>query len=193
MIASHWEEEISLLGSVLHVSDSPLCMRCVAEDETLANISYECEALASLSHVFLSSPFLDLEDIKRIFVLTRGTLHLLRKWQLDVHIIDIFTSFQWSAVVGRAHLTPKIRTQEWSVYELWLLLTIDYSTLLISDFVWLVCEFAIRLSHKKSPQENSAASCHKTAQTSQLFGEQDCIRALSRTVENLYVTYVRVW
>jgi hypothetical protein len=41
------------------------CRRCGAEDETSAHILYECEALASLRHVYLDS-FLEPEDIKTI-------------------------------------------------------------------------------------------------------------------------------
>jgi len=46
------------------VSESPLCKRCGAEDETSAHILCECEALASLRHVYLGSFFLEPEDIK---------------------------------------------------------------------------------------------------------------------------------
>jgi hypothetical protein len=48
---------------VIGLSDSPLCRRYGAEDETSAHILYECEALASLKHVYLGS-FLESEDIK---------------------------------------------------------------------------------------------------------------------------------
>jgi len=48
------------------LSDSPLCRRCGAEDETSAHILCECEALASLRHVYLSCFFLEPEDIKSI-------------------------------------------------------------------------------------------------------------------------------
>jgi hypothetical protein len=56
------------LGRHLHLiglSDSPLCGRCGAEDETLAHILCECEALASLKHVYLGS-VLEPEDIKSV-------------------------------------------------------------------------------------------------------------------------------
>jgi hypothetical protein len=36
---------------LMGLSDSPLCRRCGAEDETLAHILCECEALASLRRV----------------------------------------------------------------------------------------------------------------------------------------------
>jgi len=49
------------------LSDSPLCRRCGAEDETSAHILCECEALVSLRHVYLGA-FLEPEDIKSISV-----------------------------------------------------------------------------------------------------------------------------
>jgi len=48
---------------LMGLSDSPLCRRCGAEDETSAHILCECEVLASLRHVYLGSFFLDPEDI----------------------------------------------------------------------------------------------------------------------------------
>ena len=51
---------------VTGLSDSPLCRRCGAEDETSAHILCECEALASLRHVYLGFLFLEPEDIKSI-------------------------------------------------------------------------------------------------------------------------------
>ena len=48
------------------LSDSPLCRRCGAEEETSAHILCEREALASLRHVYLGSFFLEPEDIKSI-------------------------------------------------------------------------------------------------------------------------------
>jgi len=48
------------------LSDSPLCRRCGAEDETSAYILCECETLASLRHAYLGSFFLEPEDIKSI-------------------------------------------------------------------------------------------------------------------------------
>jgi hypothetical protein len=50
---------------LLGLSDSPLCRRCGAEDETSAHILCELEALASLRHAYLGS-FLEPEDIKSI-------------------------------------------------------------------------------------------------------------------------------
>jgi len=51
---------------LMGLSDSLLCRRCGAEDETSAHILCECEALASLGHVYLGSFFLEPEDIKSI-------------------------------------------------------------------------------------------------------------------------------
>jgi hypothetical protein len=48
------------------LSDSLLCRRCGAEDETSAHILYKCEAVASLIHVYLGSFGLKPEDIKSI-------------------------------------------------------------------------------------------------------------------------------
>jgi len=45
------------------LSDSPLYRRYGAEDETSAHILCDCEALATLRHVYLGS-FLEPEDIK---------------------------------------------------------------------------------------------------------------------------------
>jgi hypothetical protein len=44
------------------LTSSPLC-RSGAKDETSAHILCECEALASLRHVYLGSFFLDPEDM----------------------------------------------------------------------------------------------------------------------------------
>jgi hypothetical protein len=46
------------------LSDSPLCRRCEAVDETSVHILGECDALASLRHTYLSYFFLDPEDMK---------------------------------------------------------------------------------------------------------------------------------
>jgi len=59
----------NILRRYLHLiglSDSPLCKRCGAEDETSAHILCECEALASLRHVYLGSFFLEPEDTRII-------------------------------------------------------------------------------------------------------------------------------
>ena len=51
---------------LMGLSDSTLCRRCGAEDETSAPILPECEALASLRHAYLGSFFLEPEDTKSI-------------------------------------------------------------------------------------------------------------------------------
>jgi len=51
---------------LMELSDSPLCRRCGAEDKTSAHILCQCEAFASLRHVYLGSFFLEPEDIKSI-------------------------------------------------------------------------------------------------------------------------------
>jgi hypothetical protein len=59
---------------LMGLSDSPLCRRCGAQDETLAHILCECEALASLRRAYLGSFLLDPEDIKNIRLGPSGTL-----------------------------------------------------------------------------------------------------------------------
>jgi hypothetical protein len=49
---------------LMGLSDSPLCRRCGAEDETSARIICECEALALLRHAHLGSSSLLPEDIR---------------------------------------------------------------------------------------------------------------------------------
>jgi len=51
---------------LIGLTNSPLCRRCEAEDETSAHILCECEALVSLRHVYLGSFFLDPVDIKNL-------------------------------------------------------------------------------------------------------------------------------
>jgi len=51
---------------LMGLSDSPLCRRCGAEDETSAHTLCECETLATLRHVYLVYFFLEPEDIKRV-------------------------------------------------------------------------------------------------------------------------------
>jgi len=50
----------------MELSDSPLCRRCGAEEETTAHILSEREALASLRHAHLGPFFLEPEDIRSI-------------------------------------------------------------------------------------------------------------------------------
>jgi hypothetical protein len=49
---------------LMRLTNSPLCRKCGAEDETAAHILCRCEALASLRHAHLDSFFLEPEDIK---------------------------------------------------------------------------------------------------------------------------------
>jgi hypothetical protein len=49
---------------LMGLTDSPLCRKCGAEDETSAHILCRCEALASIRQAHLGSFFLDPEDIK---------------------------------------------------------------------------------------------------------------------------------
>jgi len=51
---------------LLGLTNSLLCGRSGAEDETSAHILCECEALASLRHAYLGSFFLEPEDINSI-------------------------------------------------------------------------------------------------------------------------------
>jgi len=51
---------------LLGLLDSPLCRKCGVTEETSAHILCECEALASLRHVYLGSFFLEPEDVKSI-------------------------------------------------------------------------------------------------------------------------------
>jgi hypothetical protein len=46
------------------LSDTPLCRRCGAEEETSAHILCECEVLASLRHAYRGSFSLDAEYIQ---------------------------------------------------------------------------------------------------------------------------------
>jgi hypothetical protein len=51
---------------LLELLDSPLCRKCGVREETSAHILCECEALASLRHVYLGSFFLGPEDIRSL-------------------------------------------------------------------------------------------------------------------------------
>jgi hypothetical protein len=50
---------------IMGLTDSPLCRKCGAEEETSAHVLCECEALVTLRHIYLGSFFLDPEDIRR--------------------------------------------------------------------------------------------------------------------------------
>jgi hypothetical protein len=49
---------------LMGLTDSPLCRKCGAEEETSAHIRCRCEALALTRHAYLGSFFLKPEDIK---------------------------------------------------------------------------------------------------------------------------------
>jgi hypothetical protein len=51
---------------IMGLSDSPLCRKCGAEEETSAHVLCECEALATHRHIHLGSFFLNPEDIKEL-------------------------------------------------------------------------------------------------------------------------------
>jgi hypothetical protein len=51
---------------IMGLSDSPLCRKCGAEEETSPHVLCECEALATHSHTHLGSFFLNPEDIKEL-------------------------------------------------------------------------------------------------------------------------------
>ena len=51
---------------IMGLIDSPSCRRFGAEEETLAHVLCECEALASLRHTNLGSFFLDQEDVRSL-------------------------------------------------------------------------------------------------------------------------------
>jgi hypothetical protein len=51
---------------LMRLTDCALCRKCGADDETSVHIPCQCEALASLSHAYLGSFFLEPEDIKSI-------------------------------------------------------------------------------------------------------------------------------
>jgi hypothetical protein len=51
---------------LMGLTDSPLCRRCGAEEETSAHILCKCKALASLRHTYLGSFFLEPGNIKNI-------------------------------------------------------------------------------------------------------------------------------
>jgi hypothetical protein len=48
--------------------DSPLCRKCAAREETSAHVLCECEALATLRHIYLGSFFLDPENVRDLSI-----------------------------------------------------------------------------------------------------------------------------
>jgi hypothetical protein len=53
--------------------DSPLCRKCEAGEETSAHVLCECEALATLRHIYLGFFFLNPEDIRGLSLGRSGT------------------------------------------------------------------------------------------------------------------------
>jgi len=51
---------------LMGLTNNPSCRRCGTEEENSIHIQRECEALVSLRHAYLSSFFLDPEDIKSL-------------------------------------------------------------------------------------------------------------------------------
>jgi hypothetical protein len=51
---------------LLELANSPLCRGCGVKEETSAHVLCECEAWASLRHVYLGSFFMEPEDITNI-------------------------------------------------------------------------------------------------------------------------------
>jgi hypothetical protein len=49
---------------IMGLLDSPLCKKCGAGEETSAHVLCECEALATLGHIYLGSVFLDPENVR---------------------------------------------------------------------------------------------------------------------------------
>jgi hypothetical protein len=49
---------------IMGLVDSPLCRKCGAVEETSAHVLCECEALATLRHIYLGSFFLDPENVR---------------------------------------------------------------------------------------------------------------------------------
>jgi len=51
---------------IMGLNNNPTCRKCGTEEETSVHILCECEALASLRYTYLSSFFLDPEDIRKL-------------------------------------------------------------------------------------------------------------------------------
>jgi hypothetical protein len=49
---------------IMGLLDSPLCRKCGTGEETSAHVLCECEALATLRHIYLGSFFLDPENVR---------------------------------------------------------------------------------------------------------------------------------
>jgi hypothetical protein len=53
---------------IMRLSNKPTCRKCDTEEETSVHFLYECDAMASLRHSYLSSFFLDPEDIRKLSI-----------------------------------------------------------------------------------------------------------------------------
>jgi hypothetical protein len=51
---------------IMGLSDSPLCRKCGADEETSADVLCECEALATHRHTYLGSFFFNLEVVREV-------------------------------------------------------------------------------------------------------------------------------
>ena len=63
---------------VMGLSNNPICRKCGNEEETSVHVLCACEAMASLRHSYLSSFFLEHEDVRKlnieaIWKLVKGT------------------------------------------------------------------------------------------------------------------------
>jgi hypothetical protein len=55
---------------IMGLLDSPLCRKCGAGEETSAHVLCECEALATLRHIYLGSFFLDRDNVRGLSLRT---------------------------------------------------------------------------------------------------------------------------
>jgi hypothetical protein len=62
---------------IMGLVDSPLCRKCGAGEETSAHVLCECEALATLRHIYLGSFFLDPENVRDLSL--RATWNFFRR------------------------------------------------------------------------------------------------------------------
>jgi len=63
---------------IMLLNNNPFRRKCGSEEETSVHILCECEALASLRHIYLGFFFLDCEDVRKlnigaIWKLAKGT------------------------------------------------------------------------------------------------------------------------
>jgi hypothetical protein len=62
---------------IMGLVDSPLSRKCWAGEETSAHVLCECEAVATLRHVYLGSFFLDPENVRDLSL--RAIWHFFRR------------------------------------------------------------------------------------------------------------------